>query len=855
MRRIALAAAFLLCSTACLEPDEPDGPGDELAGDELAGDELASDEAPPAPGDAPGAIPLLVGTDNPFGTLSGAAYANTWQWNTNGQNVWRTIPQLSTVAYARAGDQLEVDVSADINSNSSAPVSLRVLVDGVVAAPNDVVFRSGGASRVRSFRFVQSNLTAGRHIVEVQWRGDPGATITDHQVSARTAAPSWGEGRLITTWLADSLSTTTSTAWNDLNGMWLLSYNDVPRDLVITGSFEAESTSGYVRVRPLVDGVPVGDTYLLPPNAARGARSFVYHVSNVAAGLHSVSFQWAVDGGTARIWDRSLTVYSGPWLGSRGGISGQTTYASTTLSTSTWTPLTEHTVYTYASTEISTITLSTEAYTTYGGELYARVLVDGLPAQPGDVLVTQQSGGYQAHTLTFMIRNLAPGAHQFRVEVMVAGSSSRRRAYIRDRNLAIIHNQRHGVDFASTPLVGQQPRQGTYNVVAICFDPQSPIGGPVAPFAPGELMQTLVGWDGHKNVYDWFVEASGGQLQVTPLAVVGCYQPPCPTGNLEDESCHRNGWYWRNWIPGAPWDQQPQSHKDDILQMQQDAIAAADADLHFHGYDTNGDNTISPTEALIVVAKPQGSLFGQWTGGTFTVDGSAMHVPFIDAYLEPDDADASNERTRRVGLLAHELSHAILGADDLYGSSAGSNPYSIMSMISWAQHLDPAHKLANGMVTPTAIEMETWSTAAVTLPDVESSGELLLLYSRNRPFDVFLVENRWVDSSNQDGFEIENAGGAGPQSGIVVWRVGLWNLGWSGVTNRLIRNIAPSSEQGVNRLCLKYTDGITAPVAIERGASPNGDAVTISLVRMTNPSACQDVDNDGGLGGLGGLGR
>ncbi len=852
MRPTRLVAVLLVCVAACVAPD-----GEEAGPDADVPDEVVVEE-PPALESA-----VLVGTDNPFGVMSGAAYANTWRSNTGGQNVWRTIPQMSAVAYARAGDQLEVDVSADIASSSLASISLRVLVDGVVAAPNDVVFRSGASNHIRSFRFVQGNMTAGRHVVEVQWKGDPLATITDHQVTTRTAAPSSGEARLITTWLADSLSTTSSSAWSDLNGMWLLANHSVARDMVITGSFEAESATGSVRVRALVDGVQVGDSYLLPPATARGARSVVYHVSNIAAGLHSVSFQWASDGGTARLWDRSLTVHSAPWLGDRGGLSGQTTFANTTLYDATWTMLTDHTVYTYAPNETSTITLSTEAYTINGGQLYARVLVDGLPAQPGDVMVTDANNGWQTHTLTFQHKNVVAGTHHYRVELSVAGSSPSRRAFIRDRNLAIVHNQRHGVDFASvSPLTTngppQQPRRGTYRVVTFCFDPQNPNDPPGGPLTTEQLLHTFIGGDGHKNVYDWYQENTGGQIAMTLNALVvpptgpSCYQPPCPDP-MNTETCHTGGWYWRNMVPGVDWEHQPQAFKDDIVQMQVDAFAAADADLHFHGYDTNGDGAVSSDEAVIVIAKPQGSTFGQATGGAFTLDGSSMNLDFIDAYLPPDDADPDNDRTKRVGTLVHEIAHAILGADDMYGDEASGAAYTVMGNHEPAGHLDPAHKLANGLLTPTAIEMETLATdTPVAVPAVEASGEALLLYSRTRPWEVFLVENRWADASNQDGFETAGTG-TGPTSAIVIWHVNLWTLALDpSTTNVYYRRLPQSLPQEAQRSCLRYFDGTTAPIAVVRGDGPNGASVGITLSRLANPSSCTDIFGSGGIGGIGG---
>jgi M6 family metalloprotease-like protein len=835
-----LALLLVLPLAGCLEaPDDAPDPIDD--------DDLASTESE-----------LIVGADNPFGTLSMAS-PGWWAWNVGGtNNVWRPIPGLSAVAHARAGDHLEVDVSADINSSSTAETRLRVLVDGVVASPGDVVFRSGGTSHARSFRFVRGNLTAGAHVVEVQWSGDTGGTLTDHTLSVRTGAPSWGDGRLITTAWADTLTTKTSATWQDIPGMWMLIANSVPRDLVLSGSFEASSSGGGVKVRALVDGVVVDETTLLPTSSARGARSFVYHVSNIAQGLHSVSFQWIVGaGGTARMWDRTMTAYTGPWLGSLGGISGQTTAGLTTVTSSAWTPLTEHTVYTYAATEVSTITLSAEAAAT-GGELWVRALVDGVVAHPGDIAMTTDAAT-AAHTLTFQARNIQPGAHQFRIETrLVPTTGSVHTATIRDRNLAIIHNKRHGVDFASTPLAGMQPRHRDFPVLAICFDAKSPVsGGPAPAFAPGELFQTFVGWDGKKNVYDWFMENSAGRVEPIIHAAVGCYQPPCaPWAQPNTEWCRTDGWYWGAWQPALPAEQQSAEHWRRLGLMQEDALRAADADINFAAYDTNADHRVDTEEAIVVIIKPQFTEFGQCCGAkTVNVDGQSLTIAYVDAYAAPDDADANNERTRRVGLLAHEISHAVLGADDLYGAT-GLDTTSIMSMFSAASHLDPGHKLANGLVTPTAIEMTEWTTQTVTVPAVESSSEILLLHDRSRPTEVFLIENRFADPSNYDGFEVANTGATPPASGIWIWRVDLATPQWGDPTNDRVKLMrAPALADPATRYCLEYRDGTRAKVAavLSPGTPGTGATVQLGLERLTNPAACVNIDPPSGGGG-GGLG-
>src|SRR5690349_4468707 len=146
--RLLVAVTLLV---GCFDPEVP----------ETAGPDGGADEETVA-------APLLVTPDNPLGNLTLVARPDGQsEINVDGASVWHGVGQgwgtghdgMSAVVWSRAGDNLEIDVSADISAIGS--VWLRVLVDGVVAQPSDVLFKNGGSGGVRSFRFVTSNVSAG----------------------------------------------------------------------------------------------------------------------------------------------------------------------------------------------------------------------------------------------------------------------------------------------------------------------------------------------------------------------------------------------------------------------------------------------------------------------------------------------------------------------------------------------------------------------------------------------------------------------------------------------------------------------------------------------------------------------
>jgi len=107
------------------------------------------------------------------------------------------VPGLSSGVASSEGDNLEITVSAEMYQPGGS-VWFRALVDGEVAEPSDVVFKSGTVEfdGVRTFTFVKRAVKAGQHIVEIQWRTGTAARIRDRTLTVYSASAFVGPGHL-----------------------------------------------------------------------------------------------------------------------------------------------------------------------------------------------------------------------------------------------------------------------------------------------------------------------------------------------------------------------------------------------------------------------------------------------------------------------------------------------------------------------------------------------------------------------------------------------------------------------------------------------------------------------------------
>lgn len=685
--------------------------------------------------------------NNPNGNLTLVTHAAGRTSTNTGGSVWRTIPGMSGVSWIQPGENLEVEVAATISS--STDVWVRVLIDGVPANPAHALFASGTHLASRSFRFVASGLSSGARIIEAQWIGDPNAVISDHNLTAHSASPTAGLGRLAVAApvLGPTLSTT-STAWTDIPG--LSTTFTAPAAGAAAIHFSAVSAIGLLgkfRVRAVVDGVALNEIEL--HSSGYAARSYQF-VAQVTPGAHTVSIQWSTPSGSISIGARSLTVFSSASVNPGGTFVAEEAVATATPIGVGWTEIGRMIPPNSDAGAVAAVQVSVEA--TSPSPLSLRARVNGTVIGPSDVLLTSSSPGYGAHTYTFHVKDLQP----FLYSVIIEARTATGIAIIRDRSIVVTTKRRHGADFAQ-PTIGFdpdldiRPRHGQINHLVLCLDAKRSLdgnsgSGPVArAFTMPELTAIFAGGDGRKNLADWLVEQSRGKLVIGTQII-----NPCRTTTRPQD------WYW-----------QGTEEEQRFLTMHRDALILADADINFLQFDTNGDRVLSFDEVVITIVKPQKGLFGQYgKSATLYLDGTQLTVPYLDVYMEPPGTVVNADpRVANVGVAAHELAHAF-GALDLPTGDA----FTTMSAAGYAGHLDPLHKLMLGWLVPDAVEWESlWNNPlSFSLRASPVAGEALLVYDRARPGERLLIEHRWPDPSNYDGFDSPLGIGSG---GVVAWRL------------------------------------------------------------------------------------
>ncbi len=705
------------------------------------------------------ASPLMINPVNPHGALSIVAPPEgPWVVATNGSS-WRTIQGTSAVAYAQAGDSLDIGFSAEIQTPGS--IWMRAVVDGVVASPSDVFFKGSAGSTwdgVRSFHFVATNLTAGPHVVEIQWYGHASTQIRDRSLAVHTGNPASADSALAVVAAPSGASIQTSTTtWTDIPGLQTTITSGGPYELQIGWSGEVIATSGQLLVRAIVDGA-IGASVRVTEAGSAGnwaSRSFNVRRALSGAGVHTVKLQWATTtGGNAYMGDRTLTAFTGP-NNANGGSFGinwiDTTVAHAPGTTWADVPSMNRSFNTSDPSSTIAFTASAEASAS-PGRLFLRAIFDGKLAEPSDVTLVQGASTFAAYQYTFQQKNVPPGAHTVQFQAMRESGTT---ASILDRSVSVVAKRRGGGDFAQPrngPIgIETRPRVKSHRPIVICLDPKRPDpgwGGAIQrKLTPTELRGFFQGTDGGISLKGWWTEVSAGRVLDAGHTYVDCVDAPL---------AHQGSYYWT-----AP---------NGFVQMHQDALTLADATVDFHSFDTNGDGTLSYEEATVYIVKPQlGSLFGQTGNGiTLPVDGGqTMTIEYVDLYMNPDS------RSPSVGVVAHESAHTI-GTWDLYGNpEVPFTPRTIMSMYEWVNHLDPEHKLRSGFLMPDVIEMGSWTTQTVTVAAVETSKGAILIYDRARPLEYFILENRWADVSNYDGvfFGGVQSLPAYGQDGLVIWRV------------------------------------------------------------------------------------
>ena len=699
--------------------------------------------------------PELSGITSDFGNLCVVAPAESAP--VQGRlHVWAPIPGLATAIGSVQGDNLEITVSAEMYQPGGS-VWLRAVVDGKAAEPSDVQFKDGNVEfdGVRSFTFVQPNVSGGQHLVEIQMRSGSQVAIRDRVLTVHSSSLFQGSSRLAVAAAPSGPPIQAPTQYQDVPDLATTISTELPSALSINFSAESWAASGRLMVRALVNGAAVGEVIFAEAGDPQrnGTRSFTFVKSNLPAGEHRVNLQWRAVGGVSRIGDRSVSV-SAIHAGSQG-VTTSTPANPVTVTQTDWISFSNGiTIEIGESISNFAVTASTEVLSNRG-RVFLRAMIDGQPMSPSDVTLIQGGSKWRATAHTFIAKNVGRGRHNIQVQIRVDPQTT---AKIRRRSVRVITKRRRGPDFVQ-PFLGMKPAIRRIRLLVIGFDPVRPgharpsfsllkkiFEGDTTSF--GELVPFQPQVNRGPNLRDWVTENSGGLATIAEIRYVGCQDgawyvaPPERQGN----------WYWDNAAFDLMW---------------KDALKAADADVDFHSFDTDKNNRISSDELAVAIVRPQNNTYGTVRGTDALLDGNPtpLSVPLLDLYLSSNP----DNRLRGVGLVAHEFCHLIFGALDLYGvcPTISAGLYNIMDDAWSATHLDPFEKMKNGLVQPWAVDLDTQTTVTWALPAVELRQQILLLHKSGRVArEYFLIENRYPGNPVSPNYDKPLNTGA-----IVVWQI------------------------------------------------------------------------------------
>jgi len=181
---------------------------------------------------------------------------------------------------------------------------------------------------------------AGQHLIVVEAKLDPGTTVKvgRRAVSANTASPDWGTGHLAVAYTTQTYHAT--PIWANIPGL-----NTAVRTLSLSGplivhvSGTPSVTSGSLRVRAVIDGVPGNDVVLAEAggNSRRGARTAILIGPINTAGFHTVQIQATAPNGYLGV---AAIAVEASGSGGRGGLAHTNIQGTlATVSSTSWTTL------------------------------------------------------------------------------------------------------------------------------------------------------------------------------------------------------------------------------------------------------------------------------------------------------------------------------------------------------------------------------------------------------------------------------------------------------------------------------------------------------------------------------------
>ncbi len=284
-------------------------------------------------------------------------------------------------------------------------------------------------------------------------------------------------------------------------------------------------------------------------------------------------------------------------------------------------------------------------------------------------------------------------------------------------------------DTLTAPKAHLGPTVGNRRVVVLLVD----FPDAVAQESPQRFLDLLFsqGTQSPGSMRDFFHEASYGQLDVDGTVngsggpTQGWYRAPRP------KSYYTNGEFG--------FDDYPRN----VQRLVEDILDQASGDVDFSDYDADADGDV---EALVLICAGQGA---EQTGDKNDIWSHKWEiapqvrngVTISRYFMAPENG--------RVGVMAHELGHLLMGWPDLYDtdySSAGTGIWDLMAAGSWNDGGDrPAHptawcKLQAGWISPTIV---FGSEQDITLDPYEDKPQAVKLpVGSVASKEYFLLSNR-----------------------------------------------------------------------------------------------------------------
>jgi M6 family metalloprotease-like protein len=741
---------------------------------------------------------------------------------TNSQD-WMDVPELVQAVETTRDGNLEMTISGEVRTAANERMFLRVLVDGSVAEPSDVLLVTQGFNGTRSFSFVKQGLTAGIHIVKVQWHSDHGDLVYfgDRTLTV-TAAPnvmSTG-GMMVKAAASGADRTTTSTVWSDVPDLQGSITAAAGGNLEITVSAEVNASDDkQVLLRALVDGqIADPPEVVFAKGRLTGTRSFSFVKENLSAGNHQVQVQWHTEsGGTAYIGDRTLALFTSKGLDSANQLfvtaAGQGPAQMTAERDWVDVPGLDRTIATAAASALR-ITVSGVANVTAGKRLFLRVLVDEEAASPSDVVFVAERL-HAARSATFIKENLRAGVHRVKVQWHTDEDAY---GFIEQRTLTVASQRpslwRAFTHIAHPHLTWTNPdipqviprlfrdvdavvRIPTLVVLLQYNDLAAVPTNTVAQYVDLVFGENRL--SGEPSVAEILRETSNGRLLMLPATagdtldsasdgVVGwvtgaaragcCWDGRDPVAGVTQPACVAAGHTWR---PGSF-----RYFDCFIKEKRAEGILQADALFDYSLYDGNRDGVLTSDELTVIIVDTGPGI------GANARQTDPGKVPVENGTLTVYQLVTGVTQATHAGVIAHELGHQVLGLEDLYAMSTTTDPtgythggkhyppdpdrYSLMGANNprdWIQHLDPWAKIHLGFVKPLVVDKS--GTYRISDAETERSfsaqlerPEAIVVFdqSRESPFDVyFILENREKDVLDPV------SGNAILDKGLAVWLI------------------------------------------------------------------------------------